>query len=98
MERKYQKVVATVAQGKKDEASMRKTVAELCSELPDMQVKLDGPILENVRKVIMCAKAIALRMDTIETKYKARIEELEKRDPTAQLKVAAKEIAGLIAF
>jgi hypothetical protein len=47
-----------------------------------MQVELEGPILENVRKAIMRAKAIALRMDTVETEYKARIEELEKQDPT----------------
>ena len=71
---------------------MRKTVAELCSELSDMQVEPDGPIVENVWK------AIVLRMDTVETKYKAWIEELKKWDPTAQLKAAAKEIAGLIEY
>ena len=37
-------------------------------------------------------------MDTVETEYKAWIEELEKWDPTAQLKETAKEIAWLIAF
>lgn len=37
-------------------------------------------------------------MDIVETEYKARIEELEKWDPTAQLKATAKEIVGLIAF
>ena len=58
-------------------------MVELCSELPNMQVEPDGPILENVWKVIMHAKAIALKMDTVETKYKAQIEELEKQDPTA---------------
>ena len=31
-------------------------------------------------------------MDTVEAEYKARIEELEKRDQTKQLKVVAKEI------
>jgi len=36
-------------------------------------------------------------MNTVEAKYKARIEELEKRDPTEQLKVAAKEITRQIA-
>ena len=46
----------------------------------------------------MHAKAIALRMDTVETEYKAKIEELEKQDPTTQLKVAAKKIEGLIAY
>ena len=35
-------------------------------------------------------------MDAVEVEYKARIEELEKRDPTEQLKVVAKEIAGQI--
>ena len=48
MERKYLKVIAIATQQKKDEASMRKTVAELCSELSDMQVEPDGPIVENV--------------------------------------------------
>ena len=37
-------------------------------------------------------------MDTVETKYKARIEELEKRDPTTQLKETTKEIVGIIAY
>ena len=36
-------------------------------------------------------------MDIVEAEYKARIEELEKRDPSEQLKVAAKEISGKIA-
>ena len=58
-------------------------MAELCLELPDMQVEPDGPILENVWKVIMPAKTIQLRMDTVQTEYKARIEELEKWNPTA---------------
>ena len=36
-------------------------------------------------------------MDVVEAEYKARIEELEKRDPIKQLKVAATEIIGQIA-
>lgn len=71
---------------------------ELCSELPDMQVEPEAAILENVRKVVVRAKAIALIMDTVETEYKARIEELEKRDPNAQLRAATNEIAGLVAY
>ena len=78
MESRYGEATATVAQWKKEEASIRKTVTELCLELPDMQVEPEGPILENVRKLVVRAKAIALRMDTVEMEYKARIEELEK--------------------
>ena len=63
-----------------------------------MRVEPEGPILENVWKVVVRAKEIALRMDTVETEYKARIEELEKWDPTAQLKEAAKEVAEQIAY
>ena len=37
-------------------------------------------------------------MDTVETKYKARIEELERRDPTAQLKATTNEITKQIAY
>ena len=37
-------------------------------------------------------------MDIVETEYKARIEELEKRDLTPQLKAAAKEITEQIAY
>lgn len=37
-------------------------------------------------------------MDIVEAEYKARIDELEKKDPTKQLKAAATEIAGQIAF
>ena len=43
-----------------------------------MQVELEGPILENVQKVVVHKKAIVLRMDIVEMEYKARIEELEK--------------------
>ena len=53
MEIKYQKAAVIAAQRKKDEASMRKTVVELCSELPDMKVEPNGSILENVQKVIV---------------------------------------------
>ena len=63
-----------------------------------MQVEPEGPILENVRKVVVHPKAIALRMDTVETEYKARIEELEKQDPNVQLRAAANEIVGLVAY
>jgi hypothetical protein len=76
---------------------MRRSVAELCSELPDMQLEHDASIIENVQKVVVRAQALALRMDTVEAEYKARIEELEKRDPTEQLKVVVKEITGQIA-
>lgn len=74
MERKYGKAATLAAQRKKDEAIMRKSMAELCYELPDMQLEPGTTIVENVQKVIVLTKAIALRMDTIETKYKARIE------------------------
>ena len=57
---------------------MRKVVANLCSELPYMQLEADALVMENVQKVVVRVKAIALRMDIVETKYKARIEELEK--------------------
>ena len=65
---------------------------ELCSEHPDMQLEPDASVLENVQKVVVRTQALAVRMDTVEAEYKARIEELEKRDPTEQLKVVAKEI------
>ena len=72
-------------------------MAELCSELQEMQLDPDAPIMENVQKVVLRAKAIAPRVDTVETEYKVRTEELEKRDPTTQLKEAAKEVMGQIA-
>ena len=77
---------------------MMKSMAELCSELPDMQLEPDAPVIENVQKVIVRTKEIVLRMDIVETEYKARIEELEKRDPTAQLKAATKEVTEQIAY
>ena len=45
----------------------------------------------------MRALALAVRMDIVEVEYKAKIEELEKRDLTEQLKVVTKEITGQIA-
>ena len=98
MESRYREATTIVVHWQKEEASIRKTVMELCSELSDMQVEPEGPILENVQKVLVHAKAIALRMDTVEIEYKAKIEELKKQDPNVQLRVAANEIAGLVAY
>ena len=94
---KYRKVTTLAMQRKQDEVSMKRSVAELCFELLDMQLDPDASVLENVQKVVVCTQALAVRMDTVEAEYKARIEELEKRDPTEQLKVAAKEITRQIA-
>ena len=57
---------------------MRKVVADLCSELSNMQLEDDSPIMENIQKVVVRVKAIVLKMDTMEMEYKVRIEELEK--------------------
>lgn len=98
MESKYCKAAALAAQRKKDEVNMRKSVVELCSELLDMQLEPDALVMENVQKVVLRAKAITLRMETVETQYKARIEELEKRDPIVQLKEADKEVMAQIEY
>ena len=97
IENKYRKDVALAAQQNQDEVRMKRSMAELCFELPDMQQEPDTFVLENVQKVVVCAQALVVRMDAVEVEYKARIEELEKRDPTEQLKVAAKEIIAQIA-
>ena len=73
-------------------------MAELCSEILEMQLELDAPVLENVQKIVLRTRTIALRMDTLETEYKARIEELERQDPTAQLKEVANKITEQIAY
>ena len=62
-----------------------------------MQLELDASVLENVQKVVVRAQALAVIMDAVEAKYKARIEEMEKRDPTEQLKASTKEITRQIA-
>jgi len=95
-ENKYRKITMVATQHKQDEVSLKRVVVKLCSELPDMQLEPDASVLENVQKVVVCAQALAVKMDAVEEKYKARTEELEKRDPTEQLKVAAKEITGQI--
>ena len=53
-------------------------MVELCFELPNMQLEPDAPVLENVKKIVLHTKAIALKMDIVEIEYKAKIEELEK--------------------
>ena len=98
MERKYRKATTLSTQQKKDEVSMRKSMVELCFELPDMQLEGDASVIDNVYKVVLCEKALVVRMDIVEEEYKVRIEELEKRDPIEQLKVAAKEIVKQIAY
>ena len=92
----YHKAAAVTAQWKQDEVTLKRVVVELCSELPDMQLEADASILDNVQKVVVHAQALAVRMDMVETEYKARIEELEKRDLSEQLEVVAKEMSGKI--
>ena len=77
----YRKTDAIAVQRKQDEVSLKRAIVELCSKLPDMQLELEASILDNVQKVVVRAQALVVRMDTVETEYKARIEELEKRDP-----------------
>lgn len=93
---KYCKAAAIVAQKKQEEVSLKKDVAELCAKLPDMQLEPKASILDNVQKVVVRAQALAVRMDTVEVEYKAKIMELEKRDPSEQLKADAEEISGKI--
>lgn len=62
-----------------------------------MQLEPDASVLDTVQKVVVHAQALVVRMDIVEAEYKARIEELEKRDLREQLKVVAKEISGKIA-
>ena len=61
-----------------------------------MQLELEASILDNVQKVVVHAQALAIRMDMVEAEYKANIAELEKRDPSEQLKANAEEISGKI--
>ena len=61
---------------------LKRVVVELCSKLLDMQLDPEASILDNVQKVVVRAKELAVRMDTIKDEYKARIEEQEKRDPS----------------
>lgn len=93
---KYRKATVLVVQKKQEEVSLKKVVAKLCSKLLDMQLELEASILDNVQKVVVCTQALAIRMDTIKAKYKSKIAKLEKRDPSDQLKVDAKEINGKI--
>ena len=97
IERKYCKATVLVARQKQEEVSMKRSMVELCSKLPDMQLEPDASVLENVQKVVVHAQALAVRMDAVEVEYKAKIEELEKKDPVEQLKAATKEIVEQIA-
>lgn len=63
-----------------------------------MQLDDDASIMDNVQKVVLRAKALAVIMDIVEVEYKAQIDELEKKDLTEQLKAAATEIVGQLAF
>lgn len=69
---------------------------DLCLELPDMQLEPKASILDNLLKAVVHAQALAVRMDTVEVEYKAKIEELEKRDPSEQLKANTEEISAKI--
>ena len=79
--------------------NLKKVVVELCLELSDMKLEPEASILDNVQKVVVRAKALAIRMDMIKIEYKAKIIELEQRDPNTlakQLKADAEEISGKI--
>ena len=76
---------------------MKRYVAELYSELLDMQLEPDASILENVHKVVVRAQALVVKMDIVEAEYKDRIKDLENRDPAKQLKLVVKEITRQIA-
>lgn len=96
VENNYRKVAARATRQKQDEVSMKRSMTELCSELPHMHIEPEASILENIQKLVMRTQALALKMDTMEDEYKARIKELEKWDLTEQLKVDAKEITKQI--
>ena len=53
--------------------SLKRAIVELCSELLDMQLEPDASVLENVQKVVVRTQALAIRMDTVEAEYKAKI-------------------------
>ena len=61
-----------------------------------MQLESKDSILDNVQKVIVRTQALAIRMDMVEAEYKAKIAELEKRDPSEKLKADTEEISGKI--
>ena len=65
--------------------NMKKVIAELCLELPDMQLEPEVSILNNVQKVVVRAQVLAVRMEIVEVEYKAKIIELEKRDLSASV-------------
>ena len=46
---------------------MRKFVAELCSEILEMQLEPNAHILEKVQKGVLRLRTIELKMDTVET-------------------------------
>ena len=48
-------VVAIFAKRKQDEVNLKKSIAELCLELPDMQLESEASILDNVQKVVVRA-------------------------------------------
>lgn len=99
MQSNYRKAATIVAQRKQDEVNLKNVVSKLCLELPDMQLEPEASILDNVQKVVVRTQALAVRMDTVETEYRAKIAELQQRDPSAsaeQLKADAEEISGKI--
>ena len=63
--------------------NLKKVIVELCLELLDMQLEPKASILDNVQKVVVHTQALAIIMDMVETEYKAKIAELEQRDPSA---------------
>ena len=95
-ENNYRNTAARAAQWKQDEVSLKRVVVELCSKLPDIKLETDTSILDNVQKVVVHAQALVVRMGIVEAEYKAKIEDMEKRDSSEQLKAAAKEISGKI--
>lgn len=93
---KYRKAAMIVEQKEQDEVTLKKVIVELCSKVLDMQLEPEASILDNVQKVVVRAWVLAVIMDTVKAEYKAKIVELEKRDPSEQLKADTEEISGKI--
>ena len=53
MQSDYRKAAAIVTHRKQDEVNLKKVIAELCLELPDMQLEPKASILDKVQKVVV---------------------------------------------
>ena len=68
-----------------EEHMLKQVVTDLCAELPQCHINLEALLLQKVKVIIGRAREIEAKVEKMDVEYKARIAELESREPMISL-------------